>query len=128
VTFGRELVVLHTTPSMFVWYIKVYAWKYILYQFIEGQTHLACNQEDFGPPLSRIRLLFIQIQRLPPSMHHHEWKEIIDSVCKTTNGKIIGDQLPTESLIVLEENSNVTSGSTKINVYNGNFLRTDSKP
>jgi hypothetical protein len=35
-----------------VWYIKVYAWKYILNQFIEAQTHLASNQEDFGPPLS----------------------------------------------------------------------------
>ena len=48
----------------------------------------------------RIRLLFIQIQTLPPSMHH-KWKEIIDIVCKTTN-KIIGEQLPTKSPIDLK--------------------------
>ena len=32
------------------------------------------------------RLLFIHIQTLPPSMHH-KWKEIIDDVYRTTNGK-----------------------------------------
>ena len=35
-------------------------------------------------------LLFIQI-RLPLSMHH-EWKEMIDVVCKTTNGKSMENQ------------------------------------
>ena len=36
-TIGGELVVLHTTPSMFVKFM-VHS-KNILYQFIEGQTH-----------------------------------------------------------------------------------------
>ena len=31
-------------------------------------------------------VLFIQIQTLPPSMHH-KWKGIIDIACKETNGK-----------------------------------------
>ena len=39
-------------------------------------------------------LLFVQIQTLPPRLHH-KWKEIIE-VCKKPM-KIIGDQLPTKS-------------------------------
>ena len=35
--------------------------------------------------MDRNKLLFIQIQPLPPSMHR-KWKEVIDLVCKTTNG------------------------------------------
>ena len=33
------------------------------------------------------RVLFIQIQMLPPSMQH-KWEEIIEILCKTTNGKV----------------------------------------
>ena len=35
------------------------------------------------------RLLFIQMQALPPIMHH-KWIEIIDYECKTTNAKSSG--------------------------------------
>ena len=55
--------------------------------------------------MNRNRLLFIQIQTLRPSMHH-KWKGIFDVLCKTTNGKIIGDQLLMESPIDLKDNSN----------------------
>lgn len=37
--------------------------------------------------MNRSRLLFTQIQMLLPSKHHHNWKEIIDIVSKTINGK-----------------------------------------
>jgi hypothetical protein len=36
------------------------------------------------------RLLFFQIQTLPPILYHG-WKEMIDFVLKTTNGKIWGN-------------------------------------
>ena len=39
--------------------------------------------------MNRNRLLFIQVQTLPLSMHH-KWKEIIDSVFKTTSGYSLG--------------------------------------
>jgi hypothetical protein len=54
------------------------------YWFIESQTsahfgipraaqmRLALNEPN------RNRLHFIQIQTLPPRMHHHKWKENID--------------------------------------------------
>ena len=58
-----------------------------LHRFIEGQTHLGIAK--LGPAKNPNRLLFIQIQTLPPSMHH-KWKESIDSACKTTNGKSYG--------------------------------------
>ena len=56
-TFGRELVVLHTTPSMFS-KLLVHAWRQyggfneelILYQFMEGQT-------DFGMPRGAMMIL-----------------------------------------------------------------------
>ena len=57
----------------------------ILYPFIKGQTHIAISRSA-KVSLALKRLLFVQIQTLPPSMHHM-WKEIIDIVCKTTNGK-----------------------------------------
>ena len=41
-TFGRELVVLHTTPSMFSNF-AVHAWEVVVWRFehenIEGQSH-----------------------------------------------------------------------------------------
>ena len=37
--------------------------------------------------MKRNRLLLVEIQILPPSMHH-KWQEIIDIVCKTSNGKL----------------------------------------
>ena len=41
------------------------------------------------PTRNRNRLLFIQIQTIPPSMHQ-KWEETIDIVCKATNGKLWG--------------------------------------
>ena len=50
------------------------------------------------------RFLFIQIQILSPDMHY-KWKEMIDNVCKQPM-KNRRDQLPTESRIEIEDNSN----------------------
>jgi len=49
---------------------------------------LACAEvlKCAWPSMNRNMLLFNQIQTLPPSMHHKQ-KEIIDDVCKTTNGR-----------------------------------------
>ena len=59
---------------------------------------LACQVvlKRVWPSMNRSRLLLIQIQRLPPNMHHHKWKEIIDFVCKATS-ETNGDQLLTKS-------------------------------
>ena len=46
---------------------------------------------------------FIQIQTIPTRMHQ-KWKEIIDIVCKTTNG-LSEDQLLTKSSIEVKDNS-----------------------
>jgi hypothetical protein len=35
-------------------------------------------------------LLFIQIQTLPPSIHHHKRKEMVDIICRTINEKSQG--------------------------------------
>ena len=37
--------------------------------------------------MNQIRLLFIQIQALPRSMRHHQWKEINDIIRKGTNSR-----------------------------------------
>ena len=42
--------------------------------------------------MNQKRLLFIQSQALPMDMHHNKWKDIIDIVCKITDGKSYGDQ------------------------------------
>ena len=62
--------------------------KNILYWFIEDSIHFGMTRcSKMGLALNGPnRLLFIQFQTLPPSMHH-KWKEIIDSVCGTTNGR-----------------------------------------
>jgi hypothetical protein len=80
--------------------------KDILYWFIQNQTH-------FGMPrgakltlaLNKLyRLLFIQIQTLPPSMQSL-LKKSIDFICKTPNKNSIGDQLLTKRPIELKDNS-----------------------
>ena len=38
-------------------------------------------------------------------MHHHKWKEIVDTVSKPTKWKIIGDQVLTKSPVESEINS-----------------------
>ena len=52
--------------------------------------------------MNQNRLLFIQIQALPPSMHH-KWKEINDFVCKTTSRKS-QETSPGETPIELKDN------------------------
>ena len=94
-TFGWELVVLHATPSMFgifsvcklggigqVWT------KNIIYNSLKVKLILACQGgAKMSPaPNEPKYALFIQIQKLPLSMHH-KWKNVIDIVCKTTNGE-----------------------------------------
>ena len=46
--------------------------------------------------MNLIRLLFIQIQHY---LWYHKWKGIFWYCMQTTNGKTIGDQLPTKSRI-----------------------------
>jgi hypothetical protein len=55
--------------------------KNILYWVIEVKFILACQEVPKGvqPSLDQNRLLQIQIQTLPTSMHH-KWKEIVDFV------------------------------------------------
>jgi hypothetical protein len=48
------------------------------------------------------RLLYIQIQTLPPSLHHI-WNKIMDIVSKTDNEKIIGDRLLLKGPIELKD-------------------------
>lgn len=58
-----------------------------LYRFIECQTHFGISR---GAKMSLVvNELFIQIQRLPPIMHH-KWKEIYWYYMKTTNGNSTG--------------------------------------
>ena len=53
--------------------------------FIEGQTHLACQEvlNRVQPSMNQNRLLFMQIQTVPLNMHRKR-KESIDFV---SNGK-----------------------------------------
>ena len=58
------------------------------YQFIEGQTQFGMQR---GAEISLAlngpkKVALHSIQALPLSMHHN-WKEIIDFVCNTVNGK-----------------------------------------
>ena len=49
-TFGQELLVLHTTPTMLSRFL-VHAWR-VLYLFNYGHTHFGMPQgakNDFGP-------------------------------------------------------------------------------
>ena len=61
------------------------------HQFVEGQTHFGMSR-DAKMSLAidaPNRLLFAQIQTLPPIMHH-KWKAVVDLVCTNTNGKSQG--------------------------------------
>ena len=65
--------------------------KSILYWFIKGQTHfgMPVGAKMNWPKMYQIRMVFIYIQTLPPSMHD-KWEGIIESACKTINGKSEG--------------------------------------
>jgi hypothetical protein len=58
---------------------------------IRVKLMLACQEvlKWVCSSMSWNRLLSMQIQRLPLSMHH-EWEGIVDIVCKATNGKSEG--------------------------------------
>ena len=59
--------------------------KNIPFWLIEGQTHLGMPRgARRSPSINWIILLLIQVQILPPSMHH-KWKKNMDFACKTTN-------------------------------------------
>ena len=53
--------------------------------------------------MNRNRLLFVQIQILPPNMNRN-WKSIIDILCKQPM-EYKRDQLLTKGLIELQDNS-----------------------
>ena len=65
--------------------------------------------------MNQNRLLLIQIQTLPPSMHH-EWKEILGIVYANNQWEIIGGQLLTKSRIQLQDNSNVHTKPHHVNM------------
>ena len=57
------------------------------------------------PSMNQNRLLFMQIQTPPLSMHH-KWNFFL--ICMQINQwKIIGDQLPSKTPIELKDNSNI---------------------
>ena len=60
--------------------------KKILHWFVEGQTYFGKVLEKVWSSTNQTIVLFIQIQiqTLPPRMHH-KWKEISAFACKTTN-------------------------------------------
>ena len=95
--FGWELVVLHTTPSMFS-KLVLHAWRecgglkrtfYI--NSWRVKLILVCQEvlKWVWLSMNRKRLLFIQIQTIPPTVHH-KWKLSIEIVFRTTNKKSQG--------------------------------------
>ena len=60
--------------------------------------------------MKQIRLLFIQIQTLPPSMQY-KCKEIIDILWKASNGKSQRNRLPTKSPVELKDISKIAIGT-----------------
>jgi hypothetical protein len=53
------------------------------------------SSNEFGLALNPNRILCFEIHTLPPSIHHHKWKESFGYACKSNNQwKITGDQLP----------------------------------
>ena len=52
--------------------------KHVLRRFIEVKLNLACPEvlKRVWPSMNQNRLIFIQMQTLPPSMHH-KWKLLI---------------------------------------------------
>ena len=96
-TFGQEFIVLYNAfhiQQVFGSCFKV-VWRFERRTFYIGPLRveliLGCPKVLIWawPSMNWNRLPFIQVQTLPPSMHH-KWKEIIDIVCKTTNGKSWG--------------------------------------
>ena len=69
VTFGQELVVLYRKPSMFDKF-SVHAWRWCEGLNNEHSISVQSGSNSFWPPMNWNRLLFIQIQTLPLSMHH----------------------------------------------------------
>ena len=73
------------------------------------QTHFSMSR---GAKMSlalinRNSFLFIQIQTLPTSMHHQKWKEMINIVFTTANGRNIRGELWTKRPIELKDSSNM---------------------
>lgn len=72
-------------------------------RFFEGPNHFGMPRGNKILALNEPnRLLFLQIRRLPPSMH--KWKEIIDCIKKQAMG-MIADQLLMTNPIELVVNS-----------------------
>lgn len=83
ILFNWELVVLHSSPRMFGEF-SVHAWKCgVSNEEHTISLHWGSNSSFWHAQwTSRIGLLyFIRIPTLPLSMHHHNWKEVIDVVC-----------------------------------------------
>ena len=104
--FGRELVVLLTNLPCLVsfWCMfrgRVEVWtKYILYQFIEGQTHFSTYwvcRKRVCHSMNRCRMFFVQTSTRPLNMHQKLTKH--GRFCMQNN------QLPTKSCDEFEDNS-----------------------
>ena len=66
---------------------KYFQWNTFYISSVKVELTLVIQEvlKSLWPSNNWNRLLFIQIQTLPPRMHHQKWKDIIDFVCKSTN-------------------------------------------
>ena len=78
--------------SIVVWRFEVRRSIFLIRSVHGGSNsfwHAKRFSNEFGPQrASQNRSLFMQIQTLPISSMHHKWREIIDIVCRITNGKV----------------------------------------
>ena len=102
----RELVVLHITIcSVSLWCKLEVVWRFERRTFFIDSMRVnliwACQEvlKRVLPSMDQNRLLFIQVQALPPRMH--KWKEIIDLQTRL-NEKPYRDQLLMRSPIDLK--------------------------
>ena len=110
-TFGQELVVLHTTPwTIFGGRGEVWTKFNMQHRFIEGSSSLQhaiqrCWSEFNWP--SRNRLLFNQIQTLPFENELSQVERNYSYGMQNNQWKFIADQLLMKSPIEFKDNSNM---------------------
>ena len=107
-TFGQELVSLHTTPSVFGKFAvhdrgSVDIWtNNILYRFIEGQTHIGMPRgANMDLALNVPKEVALSADSDTTSSMHHKVERNNWYCIQSNQWKIIGDQLPIESSIWL---------------------------
>ena len=100
-TFGQESIVLHITPSV-INKFSVHAWSKCGGL---NEEHSVCQEVLIKMrSMNRNSLLFVQIQTLTQSIHHHKQKKITDIACKTTNGISFGPTSDDEKSHMVKDN------------------------